>query len=109
MRTPAVHVGSQLLDFLKNGAQLRLFLKQRGSHATVPLNNDPIRQGFYQGILKKKFGLLTYTASDQKRENAEASRPRPVGLSLEANPWLLTMVLPLRRYGGRPSELFHNT
>jgi hypothetical protein len=25
MRTPAVHVGSQLLDFLKNGTQFRLF------------------------------------------------------------------------------------
>jgi hypothetical protein len=39
MRTPAVHKGSQLLDFLKNGAQLRLFWKQRGSHATVPLKS----------------------------------------------------------------------
>jgi hypothetical protein len=69
----------------------------------------PLGKDFYQAILKEKFGLCTFTASDQKRENAETNRPRPAGLLLGANPWRLTMVLPLRRYGGRPSELFHNT
>ncbi len=91
IRTPAVHKGFQLLDFLKNGAQLRLFWKQRGSHATVPLQNVSTRQGFYQAILKKKFGLRTYIycvrSEAWKRWNkqAEACRPLTWGEPLAVN------------------------
>ncbi len=90
MRTPAVHVGSQLLDYLKNGAQLRLFWKQGGLHATFPLNIDPIRQGFYQAILKKKVWaphLYCVWSEAWKRWNkqAEACRPLTWGEPLAVN------------------------
>jgi hypothetical protein len=65
---------------------IQTFWKRRRTHATVPLNNDPIRQGFYQAILKKKLGLRTYTASDRKLENVDTSRPRPKASHLGRTP-----------------------
>jgi hypothetical protein len=86
MRTPAFHMGSQLLDFLKNGAQFRLFESREELMPLSPLNNDPITQGFYQAILKKKLRLRTYTASNQKCEKVETSRPRPKASHLGRTP-----------------------
>jgi hypothetical protein len=48
MRTPAVHVGSQLLDFLKNRARLRLF-ENRDDHMPLSLKNR--RAGLFEKIL----------------------------------------------------------
>jgi hypothetical protein len=67
MRTPAVHVASQQLGLFETKPNLDFFLNQRGSCATIPLHNGPIRQGFYQAISKKKLKLCTYAAFNQKR------------------------------------------
>ena len=67
MRTPAVHKGSQLLDFLKNGAQLRLFWKQSGSHATVPLKS-PGR------ALWKNVNRICFTGVDGRNVGDELNR-----------------------------------
>jgi hypothetical protein len=64
VRTLTVHMGSQQLYFLKTRSPIFDCLKPEKTHATFPLNNNPIRQRFYQAISEKKFGLLTYAASD---------------------------------------------
>jgi hypothetical protein len=42
------------------------FLKLEKTHAPISLNNDAIRQGIFQAISKKKFGLRTCAVSDQE-------------------------------------------
>ena len=68
MRTPAVHFGGlNSWTFWKNGAQF-YFLKNREISCHHPFKTSPPRCELYQAISKKKFGLRTYTASDQRRE-----------------------------------------
>jgi hypothetical protein len=67
MSTPEVYVGSQLLDFLKNGALFRLFETKKNS-CHCPFKQRPHQARIYQDILKEKLGPRTYTVSDQKSE-----------------------------------------
>ncbi len=85
MRSLAVHVGSQQSGLFLNGTQFRLFEKQRGSHATIPLHNDPIGQGFYQAISKKNLDSAPMLFPIRSNENVDKSR-QAQGLSLGANP-----------------------
>ncbi len=56
MKTPAVQVGSQLLDFLENGARLRLF-ENREDHMPLSLETmTPSGKDFIRPFSKKSLG-----------------------------------------------------
>jgi hypothetical protein len=67
MRTPVIHVGSQLFGTFWNGAQFRLFDKQRGSCATVPLKS-PGR------ALWKNINKIRFTDVDGRNVGNELNR-----------------------------------
>jgi hypothetical protein len=68
MRTPAVHFRVSTVGlFEKKEAQFS-FLKNREISCHHPFKNVSDTRRFYQAISKKKFGLRTYTAPDQRRE-----------------------------------------
>jgi hypothetical protein len=77
MRTPAVHVGSQLLDFLKNGAQFRLF-ENREDHMPLSLyTTTPSGKDFIKLFSRKSLGSAPMLRPIRSVKNIETSRPRP--------------------------------